>query len=115
MTTRPVAVKVSAATRLYGSCSRQASRSASETWSAILSGWPSVTDSEVNKKRSLNFRLLPIQGIVLICPSRKRSSAETPLECKNILQLGRLPLVDGCACTSRLGLWVYFSHGNWAG
>jgi len=23
-------------------------------WSAILSGWPSVTDSEVNKKRSLN-------------------------------------------------------------
>src|SRR5580658_3744027 len=33
---------------------------ASETWSAILSGWPSVTDSEVNKKRSLNLeKLLP--------------------------------------------------------
>src|SRR6202041_2558728 len=63
MTTRPVAVRVSAATRLYGSCSRQASRMASETWSAILSGCPSVTDSEVNKKRSLNFRLLPIEGI----------------------------------------------------
>src|ERR1035438_5749178 len=36
---------------------------ASETWSAILSGWPSVTDSEVNKKRSLNVKLLPLQGI----------------------------------------------------
>src|SRR5208283_3388329 len=33
---------------------------ASETWSAILSGWPSVTDSEVNRKRSLNLeKLLP--------------------------------------------------------
>src|ERR1700722_16941325 len=62
MTTRPVAVRVSAATRLYGSCSRQASRMASETWSAILSGWPSVTDSEVKRKRSLNVRLLPIEG-----------------------------------------------------
>src|SRR5437588_11207927 len=64
MTTRPVAVSVSAATRLYGSCSRQASRIASDTWSAILSGWPSVTDSEVNRKRSLNFAFLPIQGLI---------------------------------------------------
>src|SRR5271165_5827498 len=62
MTTNPVAVRVSAATRLYGSCSRHASRMASETWSAILSGWPSVTDSEVNRKRSLKFELLPIEG-----------------------------------------------------
>src|SRR6185312_15318830 len=52
MTTRPVAVRVSQATRAYGSCSRQASRMASETWSAILSGWPSVTDSEVNRNLS---------------------------------------------------------------
>src|ERR1700722_20991354 len=51
MTTRPVAVKVSQATRLDGSSVRQASRIASETWSAILSGWPSVTDSEVNRWR----------------------------------------------------------------
>ena len=28
-----------------------ASRTASETWSAILSGWPSVTDSEVKVQR----------------------------------------------------------------
>src|SRR5579863_1755355 len=49
MTTRPVAVRVSQATRLMGSSARQASRMASEIWSAILSGWPSVTDSEVNR------------------------------------------------------------------
>src|SRR5271166_3730732 len=36
---------------------------ASDTWSAILSGWPSVTDSEVKRKRSLNEKLLPLQGI----------------------------------------------------
>src|SRR5271165_7189566 len=52
MTTRPVAVKVSQATRLKGSSARQASRIASEIWSAILSGCPSVTDSDVNKNRS---------------------------------------------------------------
>src|SRR5712671_2380438 len=51
MTTRPVAVRVSQATRLEESSARQASRMASEIWSAILSGWPSVTDSEVNKRR----------------------------------------------------------------
>src|SRR6266446_3296823 len=53
MTTRPVAVRVSQATRLVESSVRQASRMASEIWSAILSGWPSVTDSEVNKIRFL--------------------------------------------------------------
>src|SRR5277367_336998 len=52
MTTRPVAVRVSAATRLNGSCARHASRMASEIWSAILSGCPSVTDSDVNKNLS---------------------------------------------------------------
>ncbi len=36
-------------TRLKESSVRRASRIASEIWSAILSGWPSVTDSEVNK------------------------------------------------------------------
>src|SRR5580693_7585041 len=52
ITTSPVQVSVSQATRLNGSSARQASRIASEIWSAILSGWPSVTDSLVNKKRS---------------------------------------------------------------
>src|SRR5580692_7344721 len=58
MITRPVAVRVSQATRLEGSSLRQASKMASETWSAILSGCPSVTDSEVNKWRFFDKRLL---------------------------------------------------------
>src|SRR4051794_24832649 len=47
-TTRPVVSMVSHATRPVGSSDRMASRTASEIWSAILSGWPSVTDSELN-------------------------------------------------------------------
>src|SRR5262245_9940793 len=49
-TTRPVVMSVSQATRPIGSSARTASRTESEIWSAILSGWPSVTDSEVNRK-----------------------------------------------------------------
>src|ERR1700686_46493 len=49
MTTSPVDTSVSAATRAYGSCFRIASSTASEIWSATLSGWPSDTDSEENK------------------------------------------------------------------
>ena len=41
---------VSHATRLFGSSSRMASSTASEIWSHILSGWPSVTDSDVKVK-----------------------------------------------------------------
>src|SRR5271156_1841171 len=62
MTTRPVAVRVSQATRLAGSSRRQASRIASEIWSAILSGCPSVTDSEVNRKRLVSGNLVSPQG-----------------------------------------------------
>src|SRR5512137_2758468 len=47
--TNPVLVATSQATRLIGSCSKHESRTASAIWSQILSGWPSVTDSEVNK------------------------------------------------------------------
>src|SRR6266705_7092169 len=49
MKARPVVSRVSQATRLAESSLRQASRIASEIWSASLSGWPSVTDSEVNR------------------------------------------------------------------
>ena len=48
-TTVPVVVAVSHATRAAGSFRRMASRMASLTWSHILSGWPSVTDSEVKR------------------------------------------------------------------
>src|SRR3954451_10971982 len=49
-TTRPVVRSVSTATRLCGSCSSIASSTESLIWSAILSGCPSVTDSEVNRR-----------------------------------------------------------------
>src|ERR671938_252565 len=58
-TTRPVVISVSHATRPVGSCARTASRIVSESWSATLSGWPSVTDSDVNRKsRGIGGRLL---------------------------------------------------------
>ena len=40
----PVVTSVSQATRERMSCSSSASRIASDTWSATLSGWPSETD-----------------------------------------------------------------------
>src|ERR1700694_4136465 len=46
--TRPVVTTLSKARRASGSLARIASRMASEIWSATLSGWPSVTDSDVN-------------------------------------------------------------------
>src|ERR1700690_1148632 len=49
-TTSPVVTSVSQATRPFGSWRITSSSTASEIWSAILSGWPSVTDSEVNRK-----------------------------------------------------------------
>ena len=45
----PVFTSVSQATRARLSWARIASSTASEIWSAILSGWPSETDSEVNR------------------------------------------------------------------
>src|SRR5919108_3348669 len=47
----PVVTSVSQATRAAGSFAMMASKTASEIWSAILSGWPSVTDSEVKTWR----------------------------------------------------------------
>ena len=49
ITTSPVDTSVSAATRPVGSCSRIASSTASDIWSATLSGCPSDTDSDVNR------------------------------------------------------------------
>ncbi len=45
----PVLTSVSQATRARLSCARIASSTASEIWSATLSGWPSDTDSEVKR------------------------------------------------------------------
>src|SRR5437764_9887773 len=46
---KPFVTAVSQATRAAGPCASIASRIASETWSQTLSGWPSVTDSEVSR------------------------------------------------------------------
>src|SRR5215212_7475594 len=54
-TTRPVVTSVSQATLLMGSSASAASRMVSEIWSAILSGWPSVTDSEVKRWEAFSF------------------------------------------------------------
>src|SRR5664280_3094813 len=51
--TSPVVSRVSQATRLSGSSVSSASSTESEIWSAILSGCPSVTDSEVKVYRLL--------------------------------------------------------------
>src|SRR6186997_9186 len=48
-TAMPVLTRVSQATRPPGSSPMIASRTPSEIWSATLSGWPSVTDSEVKR------------------------------------------------------------------
>src|SRR3954465_5848566 len=58
MCTWPVVISVSTATRLRGSWASIASRMASLIWSAILSGWPSVTDSDVKRRRGTRFSLV---------------------------------------------------------
>ena len=49
-------ISVSQATRPVGSSASTASSTASETWSATLSGWPSVTDSEVKRNSRAAMR-----------------------------------------------------------
>src|SRR5690348_622384 len=61
---RPVVTSVSQATRAVGSSSRMASRTASEIASATLSGCPSVTDSEVKRRRSDIGGLRWSEGVV---------------------------------------------------
>src|SRR5688500_18244277 len=60
----PVLTIVSQATRARLSCARIASSTASEIWSATLSGWPSETDSEV-KRVLLDIAQAPERDISL--------------------------------------------------
>ena len=77
----PVVTNVSHATRPVGSSVRIASRTESEIWSAILSGWPSVTDSDVNRyslSESCVMELMaPLRIFRAVCD--ERSFAVTPL------------------------------------
>ena len=63
---------VSAATRERGSWARIASSTASEIWSATLSGWPSDTDSEVKRKLDM------LQGLRVRGKGADSSKARTP-------------------------------------
>src|SRR6476646_10823120 len=74
-TTSPVVISVSQATRPAGSSTRTASRIASETWSATLSGWPSVTDSDVKR----NSRSLIRAGRYLLDPEEPRHRELAPV------------------------------------
>src|SRR5690606_22384016 len=58
----PVFTMVSQATRANLSSARMASSTASEIWSASLSGWPSETDSEVKIEYSLMVTALSLTG-----------------------------------------------------
>src|ERR687894_167536 len=76
-TTRPVFTSVSQATRPVGSSRRTASSTPSEIWSAILSGWPSVTDSEVNRNSLSESCWVPMRRGRLAAPPL---AAAAPLE-----------------------------------
>src|ERR1017187_3297413 len=84
---------------------------ASETWSAILSGWPSVTDSEVNKKRSLNLTLLPLQGIQFGQPGTRTGRCWITGAGAKFLP-HRTHSRTAHASTVRLAPWDAWFHGN---
>src|SRR5271167_2375403 len=66
--TTPVLTRVSQATRPRGSAARMASSTASEIWSATLSGWPSETDSDVKEKLLLIEIPQDLSEIFLVPP-----------------------------------------------
>src|SRR5690606_28909505 len=69
--TSPVVTATSQATRACGSSVRIASSTASEIWSQILSGCPSVTDSEVS-----NF--FSVMGVLSFAQLRRRGRSCRP-------------------------------------
>src|SRR5678815_2997430 len=79
-TTRPVVVAVSQATRAVGSFLMIASRIASDTWSHILSGWPSVTDSEVKRYCSASTMLIGPKGSIPSVAAPDRLQVELQLD-----------------------------------
>ena len=103
--TIPVVVQVSQATLPAGSCSRMASRTASEIWSQILSGCPSVTDSDV-KKRFMKYTSLNLPHH----DCKKRAANTVPpnhlsdvphLPAQRAAGLGTVRLTDGVAAASQ--------------
>src|SRR6478609_9169383 len=102
MTHSPVVSSVSQATRPLGSSVRIASSTESLIWSAILSGWPSVTLSEVKVQRDIVI----LRRWVLVSGSGVRSGVDGLVERLvpvhrgilgglRVLHLGPLDLVGG--------------------
>src|SRR3954454_9893922 len=81
----PAVSSVSRATRLVGSPASSASRTVSLIWSAILSGCPSVTDSEVKSRPAT---------CVLPVPCSCWCGA-SPRPCAATITAGRAPVSDG--------------------
>src|SRR5471032_3122972 len=105
MTTRPVLQSVSAATREFGSCAKMASSTESEIWSDTLSGWPSETDSEVNRN-SLFISGNPTVALAAILAKTARLPV---LQLKLFLRpLARLSLGANHAVGAFLGRLVYW-------
>src|SRR5580693_1626235 len=71
-TQMPVVTRTSHATRPVGSAESTSSRTASEIWSAILSGWPSVTDSDVKICRIRSTCDVPPEGLFQITERSQR-------------------------------------------
>src|SRR3954465_5606236 len=98
-TTRLFLTSVSAATRERGSWARIASSTASEIWSATLSGCPSDTDSEVNRKSLI--ACVPCYG--------RPQGYQTLLSLPSVLLrlVGKLPLPLLHALGTALGWMIY--------
>src|SRR6476661_7099141 len=79
-TTSPVVISVSQATRPAGSSTRTASRTVSEIWSATLSGWPSVTDSDVKRNSRAAIRRLRLLDLEERVEGSRVARAGRPLE-----------------------------------
>src|SRR5712692_8996394 len=88
--TYPVLVSVSHATRAPGSLAMMASSTASEIWSQILSGCPSVTDSEVKMNSDMeagSFWQAACVGKLSIYPPVDQSQREEACYISHMLRL----------------------------
>src|SRR5258708_22276296 len=85
----PVVTRVSQATRAAGSLAMMASRTASEIWSAILSGWPSVTDSEVKTWRCAGMCLSDAELDVQASGARRPRQPGIGVEQAQVHRLGQ--------------------------
>src|SRR5699024_6505116 len=103
MWTRPVDTQVSQATRASVSWVRISSRMATEIWPQIVSGCPSVTDSDV--KRCLAIDMPPMQTVKTL--GTKRHPEPEGAECLTLIfrfpaGFGTLRLRAGCRASQGL-------------